>query len=238
MTAPEVSSVTIDIWSDVMCPWCIIGYKQLQTALAQLDGEIAAEIRWHPFELNPDMPPEGEDSAAHIARKYGRSPAEAEAGRERMSSIAEAAGYSFRYTGPVADGGDPPPQRMRNSFLAHKLLTHTLAAHGPEAQTRLKLALFDAHFQQRRDVAHRAVLADIYEALGLPRYEAEVAFDDPVLGDRVRAEEAQAWDMNISGVPAMLVNAKYLIPGAQDPDTYAAALRRVVAKEAQAAAGA
>jgi len=93
------------------------------------------------------------------------------------------------------------------------LLTHTLAAHGPEAQTRLKLALFDAHFQQRRDVSDRAVLADIYESLGLPRYEAEVAFDDPVLGDRVRAEEAQAWDMNISGVPAMLVNAKYLIPG-------------------------
>ena len=228
--------VSIDIWSDVMCPWCIIGYKQLRTGLAMLEGEIEAEIRWHPFELNPDMPAEGEDSAAHIARKYGRSPAEAEAGRERMSAIAEAAGYSFRYTGPVGNGDAPPPPRMRNSFLAHKLLTHTLAAHGPEAQTRLKLALFDAHFQQRRDVADRAVLAGIYAALGLPPHEAEVAFDDPVLGERVRAEEAQAWDMNISGVPAMLVNGKYLIPGAQDPDTYANALRRVVAKEAQASA--
>lgn len=224
--------VTIDIWSDVMCPWCIIGYKQLQTALATLAGEIQAEIRWHPFELNPDMPPEGEDSAAHIARKYGRSSAEAEAGRERMSSIAEAAGYSFRYAGE----GEPPPQRMRNTFLAHKLLTHTLAAHGSEAQTRLELALFDAHFQQRRDVSDRAVLADVYGSLGLPPYEAEIAFDDPVLGERVRAEEAQAWDMNISGVPAMVVNAKYLIPGAQDPETYAGALRRVLAKEAQASA--
>lgn len=236
MTAPEVSSVTIDIWSDVMCPWCIIGYKQLQTALAQLDGEIAAEVRWHPFELNPDMPAQGEDSAAHIARKYGRSPAEAEAGRERMSAIAEAAGYSFRYTGAVGDGGEPPPQRMRNSFLAHKLLTHTLAAYGPEAQTGLKLALFDAHFQQRRDVSDREVLAEIYAGLGLPRHEAEVAFDDPVLGERVRAEEAQAWDMNISGVPAMLVSGKYLIPGAQDPATYVTALRRVLAKDAQASA--
>ena len=228
-----VQQVTIDIWSDVMCPWCIIGYQQLQTGLASLEGEIEAEIRWHPFELNPDMPAEGEDSAAHIARKYGRSPAETEAGRERMSSIAEAAGYSFRYAGE----GEPPPQRMRNSFLAHKLLTHTLAAHGPEAQTRLKLALFDAHFQQRRDVSDSEVLVDIYAALGLPRHEAEVAFADPVLGDRVRAEEAQAWDMNISGVPAMLVNGKYLIPGAQDPETYANALRRVVAKDAQAAVG-
>ena len=234
MVARAVTTqVTIDIWSDVMCPWCIIGYKQLQTGLATLEGEIAAEIRWHPFELNPDMPAGGEDSAAHIARKYGRSPAEAEAGRERMSSIAEAAGYSFRYTGE----GAPPAARMRNSFLAHKLLTHTLAAHGPQAQTRLKLALFDAHFQQRRNVGDAAVLVDIYETLGLPRHEAQVAFADPVLAERVRAEEAQAWDMNISGVPAMLVNGKYLIPGAQDPETYANALRRVVAKEAQAAAG-
>ena len=233
MTAPIPAELTIDIWSDVMCPWCIIGYKQLLAGLATLEGEIAAEIRWHPFELNPDMPAEGEDSAAHVARKYGRSPAEAEAGRERMGSIAEAAGYSFRYTGE----GEAPPARMRNSFLAHKLLTHTLAAHGPEAQTRLKLALFDAHFQQRRDVSDRAVLAGIYAALGLPGYEAEVAFDDPVLGERVRADEAQAWDMNISGVPAMLVNRKYLIPGAQDPETYANALRRVAAKEAQAAVG-
>lgn len=224
--------LTIDIWSDVMCPWCIIGYKQLQTALGGLEGEIEAEVRWHPFELNPDMPAGGEDSAAHVARKYGRSPAEAEAGRERMSSIAEAAGYSFRYTGE----GEPPPARMRNSFLAHKLLTHTLAAHGPEAQTRLKLALFDAHFQQRRDVSDRAVLGEIYAAIGLPRHEAEVAFADPVLGERVRAEEAQAWDMNISGVPAMLVAGKYLIPGAQDPETYVSALRRVVAKQAQAGA--
>ena len=225
--------VTIDIWSDVMCPWCIIGYRQLQTGLATLEGEIEAEVRWHAFELNPDMPPEGEDSAAHVQRKYGRSPAEAEAGRERMSSIAEAAGYSFRYTGE----GEPPPARMRNSFLAHKLLTHTLAAHGPAAQTLLKLALFDAHFQQRRDVGDPMVLADVYARLGLPAHEAEVAFADPVLSDRVRAEEAQAWDMNISGVPAMLLNGKYLIPGAQDPEIYANALRRVVAKDAQAAAG-
>jgi predicted DsbA family dithiol-disulfide isomerase len=231
MTAPKPTAVTLDIWSDVMCPWCIIGYKQLQTGLATLDGEIAAQIRWHPFELNPDMPPGGEDSAAHVARKYGRSPAEAEAGREKISANAEAAGYSFRYTGE----GDPPAARMHNTFLAHKLLTHTLAAHGPEAQTRLKLALFDAHFQQRRDVSDRDVLTAVYASIGLPRHEAEVAFEDPVLGERVRAEEAQAWDMNISGVPAMLVNGKYLIPGAQDPQTYANALRRVVAKEVQAA---
>lgn len=225
MTAVPLS---IDIWSDVMCPWCIIGYKQLEKALTELHGEIEATIRWRPFELNPDMPSEGEDQAEHIQRKYGRTPEQAAEGRARMAEIAKAAGYSFAWTGE----GEAPPARMRNSFLAHKLLAHALRAHGPEAQTRLKLALFDAHFQQRRDVSDREGLSEIYEAVGLPRHEAQIAFDDPVLADLVRAEEAQAWDMNISGVPAMVVAGKYLIPGAQDPETYANALRRVAAKEA------
>jgi len=224
-------TLSIDIWSDVMCPWCIIGYKQLETALAGLEGEIAAEIRWRPFELNPDMPPEGEDQAEHVQRKYGRTPEQAAAGRAQMAEIAERVGYSFAYAGE----GESPSGRMRNTFLAHKLLAHALRAHGPEAQTRLKLALFDAHFQQRRDVSDRAVLGEIFEAVGLPRHEAEIAFDDPVLAELVRAEQARAWDMNISGVPAMVVNGKFLIPGAQEPETYAAALRRVAVRLVAAA---
>ena len=222
------ANLTIDIWSDVMCPWCIIGYKQLETALAALDGEIAAEIRWRPFELNPDMAAGGEDSAAHLARKYGRTAQQAAEARSRMSEMAEAAGYSFRFTGPMDDEGEPPAARLWNTFLAHKLLAHTLRAHGPDAQTRLKLALFDAHFQQRRDLSDRAVLTEICEGAGLPGYEAEIAFDDPVLGDLVRAEEAQALDLNITGVPAMVVGGRFLIPGAQDPETYTSALRRAV----------
>ena len=224
--------LAIDIWSDVMCPWCIVGYKQLEQALALLYGEIAAEIRWRPFELNPDMSAEGEDSAEHVQRKYGRTPEQAAAGRAQMAGIAERAGYSFAYAGE----GEPPPARMRNSFLAHKLLAHALRAHGGEAQTRLKLALFDAHFQQRRDVSDRAVLADIYAEAGLPRHEAEVAFDDPVLAELVRAEEAQAWEMNISGVPAMVVEGQFLISGAQEPERYAAALRRVAERTVAEAA--
>ena len=224
--------ITIDIWSDVMCPWCIIGYKQLEKALAELDGEVAAEVRWRPFELNPDMTTEGEDSAEHVQRKYGRTAEQAAAGRAQMSEIASRAGYSFKYSGE----GEEPRPRIWNSFLLHKLLAHTLRAHGPEAQTRLKLALFDAHFQQRRDMSDPAVLAEIYVSVGLPRHEAEIAFDDPVLADLVRAEEAQAWDMNISGVPAMVINSKYLIPGAQEPEAYVNAIRRVIQREGRASA--
>jgi predicted DsbA family dithiol-disulfide isomerase len=226
------AKLAIDIWSDVMCPWCIIGYKQLEKGLALLEGEVEAEIRWRPFELNPDMAPEGEDSAEHIARKYGRTPEQAAAGREQMNAIAERAGYALAYTGE----GEAPPSRIWNSFLAHKLLAHTLRAHGPATQTRLKLALFDAHFRQRRNMSDRAVLTEVFASVGLPAYEAEIAFDDETLSALVRGEEAQAWDMNISGVPAMVVDGKYLIPGAQEPETYANALRRVLARRSGAAA--
>ena len=216
--------VTIDIWSDVMCPWCVIGYKQLQKGLELLDGEIAAEIRWHAFELNPDMPPEGEEQQAHIQRKYGRTAEQAAAGRSQMREIAERAGYSFAYTAPQPE----PVAMMWNTFATHKLLLWALETTGPAAQTRLKLALFDAHFQQRRNVSDPAVLIDVARSVGLEPDAA--ALDDPALGDRVRAEEQAAWDMNVSGVPAMVLNGKFLIPGAQEPEVYANALRRVVSR--------
>lgn len=230
MTAP--TKVTIDIFSDVMCPWCIIGYRQLEKGLAQVAGEIEAELRWRPFELNPDMPPAGEAQAAHVARKYGRSSDEVEANRGRMLEFGDRAGYDFRYQGE----GDGPRAMMWNTFLAHKLLAWTLDIAGPEAQTRLKQALFDAHFQQRRRIADPAVLLDIAGSLGLDRAGAEAALADEALSRRVRQEEAAAWDMNISGVPAMLIQGKYLVPGAQEPEVYANALRRVVAREAAAEA--
>ena len=218
--------VTIDIWSDVMCPWCVIGYKNLEAALAGLEGEIEAEIRWLPFELNPDMPPEGEESRAHIARKYGRTPEQAEAGRTMMAERAAAAGFPFDYTGP----GDPPRSMLWNTFDAHKLLKWTLDSAGPKAQTRLKLALFAAHFQQRRNVGNRDVLLDVVEEQGLDRAAAMAALDDPQIAAEVRAEEQLAFDNNVSGVPAMVIDRKFIVPGAQDPETYANVLRKVVGK--------
>ena len=223
--------LTIDIYSDVMCPWCIIGYSQLQKALAQLAGEIEAEVRWLPFELNPDMPPEGEESVAHIARKYGRTPDQAKAGREQMLGMGERAGYSFAYTGT----GDPPESMLRNTFAAHKLLKWALIEAGAEVQNRLKLALFDAHFQQRRDVSDPGVLTELAAVQGLDVEGARAALSDETLGRIVKQEEAQAYDMNITGVPAMIVQGKYMIPGAQEPEVYVNTLRRVVEREGRAA---
>lgn len=218
--------ITIDIWSDVMCPWCVIGYQHLRRALGELDGEVEAEIRWLPFELNPDMPPEGEESRAHIARKYGRTPEQAAAGADMMAERARAAGFAFDYTGQ----GEAPPSMLWNTFEAHKLLRWALASTGPEAQNRLALALFAAHFQQRRPLGERDVLLDVADACGFNRGDAAAALDDPALAELVRMEEQQAWDLNIGGVPAMVFDGKFLVPGAQEPETYVNVIRKVIAR--------
>ena len=223
----DATKLTIDIWSDVMCPWCLIGYKQLEKALGELDGEIEAELRWKPFELNPDMPETGEEQQAHLARKYGRTPEQAKGARNQIKAIAESAGAPLEYSGT----GEAPPAMMWNTFAAHCLLTHAFDEYGAEKQTELKLALFKAHFEHRRRVGERDVLLAVAEEVGFDRAKAVAALSDPAIGQRVRAEEKQAWDSNITGVPAMVVQGKYLIPGAQESDTYVSTLRRVVMKE-------
>ncbi|WP_379920870.1 DsbA family oxidoreductase [Erythrobacter sp. R86502] len=226
MTAQAPLTLTIDIYSDVMCPWCLIGYGQLTKALGELEGEIAAEIRWRPFELNPDMAAGGEEQEAHLQRKYRRSAQEGAGIRAQMKAIAEAAGVSLAYEG----GGDAPPAMMWNTRDCHKLLTFALEHAGPSVQTALKLALFRAHFNERRNLSDHAVLLNIAADVGLHREAAKAALADPELEARVVAEEAQAWDLNISGVPAMIVANKFLIPGAQAPEVYVNALRRVAEK--------
>ena len=219
-------TLTIDIYSDVMCPWCLIGHGQLTKALEELDGEIDAQIRWRPFELNPDMPADGEEQEAHLQRKYGRSAEEGAAVRGRMKAIAEQAGVSLSYEGE----GDPPPAMMWNTRDCHKLLTFALEQAGPKVQTALKLALFKAHFNERKSLADRETLLDIAASVGLHREAAKAALDDSELEARVIAEERQAWDLNITGVPAMIVEGKFMIPGAQAPEVYVNALRRVAEK--------
>lgn len=227
MSAP--TRLSIDIWSDVMCPWCIIGYMNLQKALAELDGEIAADIVWHPFELNRDMPEEGEDIAQHMLRKYGQEPSAGGSGQ--MRKIAEQAGYDMRYLG----GGEEPPRRIWNTLNAHKLLRWALECHGAEAQNRLKLALFDAYFQYSRNISDVDTLFAIAESLGLAMDGAAEAMADDALSERIHAEERAAMEKGITSVPMMLVEDRFMIPGAQDPEVYIATLRKVMERAGHAA---
>ncbi len=232
MTAPIAKAgprkMTIDIWSDVMCPWCLVGWGNLSQALDRLDGEIEADIRWHAFELNPDMAEQGEERTAHIARKYGRTIEQSKGVQGQMREAAEAAGVSLDY-----EGGEPAPDAMMwNTFAAHRLLVWTLHHHGAEKQTELKLALFKAHFNERRRIGEREVLIDIATSVGLTREDALAALSDDTTAAKVRAEERQAYDANITGVPAMVIENKFLVPGAQPPEAYISALRRVAEKTA------
>ena len=222
----ELRKLTIDIWSDVMCPWCLVGWGNLSQALKLLDGEIDADIRWHAFELNPDMPAEGEERTAHIARKYGRTIEQSKQVQGQMRSAAEAAGVSLDY-----EGEEPAPDAMMwNTFDAHKLLTWAMEEHGAETQTALKLALFEAHFNHRRRIGERAVLLDVIEEAGLDREAAAAALDSEEIARKTRVEERAAMEMNITGVPAMIVEGRFMVPGAQPPEAYVNALRRVAEK--------
>ena len=211
----------IDIVSDVVCPWCIIGYKQVEKALTLLPEPIEAEFHWHPFELNPDMPPEGEDAAQHIARKYGRTPEDAKAVRSQIRDTAAALGFEF---------GDMGARRLYNTFAAHKLLTKAGELRGWQVQTQLKLALFTAYFQHGKDVGDAATLLDIAESAGLDRAACAEWLSDEPLARQVRGEQAYWRDENVSGVPAIIFDGKYMVPGAQSAETFAAVIGKVLAK--------
>ena len=215
----------IDIVSDVICPWCIIGLKQVEQALTLVGQDIAAETHWHPFQLNPHMPPEGEDTAEHIARKYGSTPEQSRANRSRLSDIGDSVGFAFDY----GDG-----MRIYNTFKAHKLLTIFGSERGWRAQTALKMALFTAYFQDRRDVSDTEVLCDIAEAQGMDRAVVLAWINDAALTETVRAEMEHWIDQNITGVPAIIFDQKYMVPGAQSAETFANLINKVLTKRAAA----
>ncbi len=210
--------VQVDIVSDVVCPWCIIGFRQLDLALQQLG--ILARLRWHPFELNPNMPPEGQNLREHIAEKYGSTPEQSQQARDRLTSLGAELGFSFNFN---------DESRIVNTFSAHQLLDW---AEGQGRQHPLKLALFDACFTQQRDVSDIDVLMDAVGTVGLDPKAARVALKSGAHGAPVR-EKQQFWtSRGISGVPSMVFGGKYLLTGAQGTDTYAQVLQRCLAEAA------
>ena len=213
----DLPRLSIDIVSDVMCPWCIIGWLKFEKVMAHFAGRLAFRVQWHPFELNPDMPPEGEDATAHVMRKYGITAEQSRANSGKLAGVAADLGFQFNRGSGF---------RMRNSFDAHRLLTWAGALEEPDqaaatgVQTALKLALFAAHFTDNRDVSDHAVLADVAASVGLDRTRAAAILASGEFGEMVRAEEAYWAGQNITGVPAFILGRRMMIPGAQDPEVF------------------
>lgn len=224
-------ALDVDIWSDVVCPWCAIGYAQFARAREMVADDVTVTVRWMPFELAPDMPFEGRSQAAHLGEVYSRTPEQVSAMREEIEAKGAEAGFPLAWEGT----GEPPEAMMWNTFDAHKLLRWALAWKGPEVQTALKLALFDAHFRQRRNISDRAVLAEI--AATVPELWAEGATEalaDETLAMAVRFEEKRGTDSGLKAVPAFVVAGKYVLQGAQEPEQFARALIQIAQMEAAA----
>jgi predicted DsbA family dithiol-disulfide isomerase len=208
----------VDIVSDVVCPWCIIGYKQLQKALASLPGQFDPVINWHPFELNPQMPAQGQDLREHIAQKYGTSAAQSQGARARLSELGESLGFTFDYFEGM---------RMVNTFSAHQLL-HWAGQQG--RQTELKLALFEAFFSRREDVSEVDVLCEVATRAGLSAATARAVLSDARYATEVRDEQRYWLEREVHAVPTFFLQRQYIVPGAQEAEAFVRILQKIHTK--------
>ncbi len=209
------TELKIDIVSDVSCPWCIIGFKALQAALQEVAPEITARIEWQPFELNPHMPPEGQDITEHITEKYRISKQQAEQNRELIKQRGLSVGYEFGNRG----GG-----RIYNTFDAHRLL-HWASAQGK--QTELKLALFDLYFKHNGNPSDHQQLLETIKSIGLDVAEAKKILGSDQFATEVRRVQQHYQSAGVQSVPAVIVNNKHLISGGQPAEVFQKALIQI-----------
>jgi len=208
----------IDFVSDVVCPWCAVGLGSLDEALRRLDGEVQADIHFQPFELNPQLAPEGEDVGEHLARKYGSTPEQMKQNQEAIRQRGADVGFTFNLD---------KRQRIYNTFDAHRLL-HWAQALGRQGE--LKRALLGAYFTDGRNVSDREVLVDAATRVGLDAAEARRVLEDGRYAEEVRAQEAFYQSQGVRAVPSVIVNDRYLIQGGQPPEVFEDSLRRIAAE--------
>ncbi len=208
----------IDFVSDVVCPWCVIGLKSLEQALANAADVVTPDIRFQPFELNPDMPRAGQNVAEHIAQKYGADPERSRGTRDLIRSSAAAFGFAMN-TGPDS--------RIWNTFDCHRLL-HWAGLSGHQAA--LKLALFTTHFSNGANLGDPETLAAAAASVGLDADAARDILSSDAYADDVRRDEAFWRQQGISAVPAIVIDGKYLITGGQPVETFEKAIRRIAAE--------
>jgi predicted DsbA family dithiol-disulfide isomerase len=214
--------VRVEIWSDVVCPWCYVGTRRFAVAVERLresDAESGVgggiEVVHRAFELDPTVPAEGMDLAAYLANKFGGSDRVTQA-HDRLVGLGQDVGIDFRWAG----------KRRVNTFDAHRLTAWALDVAGPEVQHDLHQRLFRAYFTDNADVADHSVLAGLASDAGLDRDEAGQVLATGAYADTVRAEERQASEHDIHAVPTFVIEGRWIIPGAQDVDTFVELLSR------------
>jgi len=205
----------INFVSDVACPWCAVGLSSLEIALARLGDEVPVELHFEPFELNPAMPPEGEDTIQHLSKKYGLAPEQLAKNRENLRQRGAAVGFAF---------GDRP--RIWNTFDAHRLLYWA----GLEGrQHELKRALLEAYHGRAENPGDHEVLLRLAGAVGLDVERVRAILGSDEFAAEVRERERHWQQLGIQGVPAVVIDDRHLISGGQPPEVFEQALRRIAA---------
>jgi len=214
----------IDFVSDVSCPWCAIGLSALEAALQRMAGEVTVDLHFQPFELNPNMPPGGQDITEHLTQKYGSTPEQQAEIRETIRQRGAALGFVFRKEGRG---------RIYNTFAAHRLLHWAgLSATRPAGlQRALKMALLQAYFGQGESPESHDLLLRLVGEVGLDAVRAREILAGDEYAEQVRERERHYTDAGIHSVPAVIVNEKYLISGGQPVEVFEQTLRRIVASD-------
>ncbi|MDR3451652.1 MAG: DsbA family oxidoreductase [Rhodoferax sp.] len=219
------TQLKIDFVSDVSCPWCVIGLKSLDEALARMGKDVTAELHFQPFELNPQMAPEGQEITEHITEKYGITPAQALANRENIRARGAQVGFKFS----MADEPGGGRHRIYNTFDAHRLL-HWAELEGLDKQKALKEALFKAYFTDGQSPASHEMLARVAGEVGLSAARAREVLASGAYADEVREREQFYLGSGIHSVPAIIINERHLISGGQPAEVFEQALRQIAAE--------
>lgn len=208
-------TVSIDFVSDVMCPWCALGALALQQAIANLAGEVTVELTFKPFELNPDMPPDGENAVEHMMRKYGRTLAEVAARNVMVIDRGNVLGFTFDLAKRT---------HFYNSFDAHRLLYWSVAQ---DRQVALKHLLFKAHFCDGENISSHDTLVRLAGDAGLSTVRAQGVLESGEFAVEVRELQDFYLRRGISSVPAMVLNGRHLVAGSQSVEEYEQAIRQI-----------
>ncbi|PSJ64387.1 DsbA family oxidoreductase [Kumtagia ephedrae] len=221
----ERQSVTVDVVSDVVCPWCYVGQKRLESAIAGL-ADIDVTVNWRPFQLDPTVPPEGTDRRQYMLAKFG-SEERIRQIHQRIEPLGEAEGISFAF-----DAIKVAP----NTLDAHRLIRWA-ASGAPDAQNRLVKRVFALYFEEGGNIGDHAVLVQAAREAGMDAAVVEAMLATDADREAVETEVATASSMGITGVPCFLLDSRYAVMGAQETETLADAIRQVAAEKGKASLG-
>jgi predicted DsbA family dithiol-disulfide isomerase len=208
----------IDIVSDVVCPWCTIGYKRLEKAINELGIQDQVAIEWQPFELNPNMPAEGQNVTEHLTEKYGSTLEQQKESKQNMTNVGKELDFTFDYFDEM---------RMVNTFEAHILLEY---AKEFGKQTELKMCLTTAFFSERKDVSKRDILNQALQAVGLNSEEGLAKLDNDQARKEIRTKQNYWKNLGVSSVPTIVFNRKSAVTGAQPVATFKQVLSELIAE--------